>query len=181
MSDKNNEKRRGLRVTFRTTVKLIFPGGLIVDECETRDISVAGVFVKNIKGTDFAGKCQVELHLAGRTSNLVLEMAGEVVRAQDDGIALQFLDVDEDSFYHLQNIVYFSYKHSGVEGEMLAAIGDVEDESLYEGLTAGRRAKPLPDNYLDETDDDDSDDADDDDIEGGIAKQIGRFQDDEDY
>ena len=104
-------------------------------------------------------------YLTGRTSSLVLGMSGETVRVQENGVALQFFDIDEDSFYHLQNVVYFNYKSSGGVGEVVGA-DDVDDESLYLGLDKGRKT-PLPDNYLDEVDDEDSvDESDDQDVYG---------------
>lgn len=179
MTNQKNEKRQKVRVTFRTTVKLVFSGGRTFAKCETVDVSVAGLFVKNVTGIAFGEKCKVELNLSGRTSNLVLEMTGEVVRSQEDGVALQFLEVDEDSFYHLQNIVYFSYKHSGGVAEILTSGADVDDETLYMDLDAGRKLTSLPGNYLDEDngEDDDSDDGLDDDIVAHVKK----YQDDDGY
>ena len=130
MTEQQNERRRDIRVTFRTTVRISFPDGRTFDECETSDVSVSGVFVKGVKGVGFGDKCRVELHLTGKTSNLVLKLAGEVVRPQEDGVPLHFLEVDEDSFYHLKNIVYFSYKHSGDEVGILGGADDVDDDDF---------------------------------------------------
>jgi hypothetical protein len=165
MTDKQHERRRDARVTFRTFAKLSYPAGRVFDECETKDVSVSGVFVEGVSGVEQGEKCDVEFHLNGRTSSLVLEMAGETVRVQGDGVALQFFDIDEDSFYHLQNVVYFNYKKSGGVGEVIA-VDEVDDESLYLGLDKGSK-KPLPDNYLDEVDDENGiDESDDDDVYG---------------
>ncbi|MEN8143211.1 MAG: PilZ domain-containing protein, partial [Thermodesulfobacteriota bacterium] len=90
MVETGQERRRDVRVTFRATAKLSYSDNRSFDECETRDMSVSGVFVEGVTGVDFGEKCEVEFHLCGRTSNLVLEMAGETVRIQDDGVALQF-------------------------------------------------------------------------------------------
>jgi hypothetical protein len=180
MTEQQNERRRDIRVTFRTTVRISFPDGLTFDECETTDVSVSGVFVKGVNGVGFGDKCRVELHLTGKTSNLVLKLAGEVVRFQEDGVALHFLEVDEDSFYHLKNIVYFSYKHAGDAGGILGDVDDVDDESLYYDLDASGKVAPMPDNYLDETNGKDSDDFDDD-LDEDIAKHIRPRHDDDDY
>ncbi len=182
MTGQQHENRRGVRVTFRTTVKLSFPDGRTFDACETTDVSVVGVFVRGVKGVDCGDKCQVEFRLSGRTSTLVLELDGEIVRTQDFGVALQFCEVDEDSFYHLQNIVYYSYKHSGAGagGETLEGGEDVDDESLYFDLDANGKAAPLPDNYLDEINGGDSDHFDDD-LDDDIKTHVSRYQEEDDY
>lgn len=178
MTGLQQEKRRDLRVTFLATVKLSFSDGRTFDECEATDVSVGGVFVKGVSGVDYGEKCQVELHLSGRTSSLVLELAGEIVRTQAGGVALQFLEVDEDSFYHLQNIVYFNYKHSDVVGGGVIPTGDddVGDASLYLVPDNSGKARPLPDNYLDENNGKDSDNVSgalDDDIAAHVSRYLG--------
>jgi hypothetical protein len=165
-----HERRRDSRVTFRTFARLKYPGERIFDECETRDISVSGVFVQGVSGVKPGEKCDVEFHLTGRTSSLVLEMSAETVRVQEGGVALHFFDIDEDSFYHLQNVVYFNYKESGGVGEVTVA-EDVSDESLYLSLDEGDKS-PLPDNYLDDVEVEDDLDGDDDrDIYGSYGSK----------
>jgi hypothetical protein len=174
-----HEKRRDIRVTFRTTAKLNFPDGRTFDECETSDVSVGGVFVKGVKDVDCGDKCQVQFRISGRTSSLVLELDGEIVRTQDVGVALQFFEVDEDSFYHLQNIVYFSYKYSDdAGGETLEGGDDIDDESLYLDLDASGKAAPLPDNYLDEVNGKDSDEFNDH-SDDDITTHVSRYQEEE--
>jgi len=140
MAENQQERRQDLRVTFRAVVRLQFAGARNFDRCETGDISVSGVFVEGVTGVECGEKCEVEFKLIGRTSTLVLELSGEVVRVSDAGVALQFLQVDQDSFCHLQNIVYFNYKQAGeLEVDSDAAIGAVDDESVYLGLETSRR------------------------------------------
>ena len=105
-------------------------------------------------------------------------MAGETVRVQGEGVGLQFFDVDEDSFYHLQNVVYFNYKNSGGVGEV-AIVDEVDDETLYLGIDEGKKTH-LPDNYLDDVADEDSYDADDDDDVYGKYKDNSK-EDDSDF
>lgn len=148
MSEIQAEKRRDPRVTFRATARLSFPGGQVFERCETSDISVGGVFVQGVSGVAGGERCEVEFHLTGRSSSLVMELAGEVVRVADSGVALQFIEVDQDSFCHLQNIVFFNYKEAG---QLAIPFGEkafeIEDESLYLGLDELNH-KPLPDSFL---------------------------------
>lgn len=174
-----DERRRDIRVTFRTSITLSFPDGRTFDNCETMDISVSGFFVKGVTDVDIAEKCHVTFNLSGRTSNLVLEMFGEIIRVQEDGVAMQFVEVDEDSFFHLQNIVYFSYKHSGGVGAVLAEIDDVEDESLYCDLEVKGKSVPFPKDYPADFDDEDLDDSDD--TVDKIADELKKQDDDPDF
>ena len=135
MINTKKNRRGDVRVTFRATAKLRFSGDRVFDDCETRNISVSGVLVDDVKGVERGEKCDVEFHLSGRTSTLVLEMSGEVVRADGSTIALQFFGVDQDSFCHLQNIVYFNYKHPGELGDGYDdLLESIDDESLYYGI-----------------------------------------------
>jgi hypothetical protein len=179
MTETQHERRRDARVTFRTFAKLSYPEGRVFKDCETRDVSVSGVFVEGVSGVALGEKCDVEFHLTGRTSSLVLEMAGETVRVLDDGVALQFFDVDEDSFYHLQNVVYFNYKQSGGVGED-SGPEDVDDKSLYLSLEEGGNS-PLPDNYLDEVDDEDDFEPTDEDDVSDLYKDRRGDEDDPGY
>ncbi len=127
-----DDRRQNVRVTFRTTTMLKFPDK-IFKECETSDVSVGGAFINDIKGPKKGETCAVVFHLLGRTSNLVLEMGGEVVRVTKDGVALQFIDVDDDSFCHLKNIVFFNYKNPGDLDDEYQA-DDLEDEHVYQSM-----------------------------------------------
>lgn len=170
MAANQEEKRRDLRVTFRATARLRFSGKRIFDKCETSDISVSGVFVQGVSGVVSGEKCEVEFHLIGRSSSLVLEMAGEVVRVAEGGVALQFLEVDQDSFCHLQNIVYFNYKEAGqMGGSFVEVASEVEDETIYLGLDGTRSNKPLSDAYLNDGDGDDYGD----DLDRDVIDRVG--------
>lgn len=176
MAENQQERRQDLRVTFRTLVRLQFSGARIFDRCETGDISVSGVFVEGVTGVACGEPCEVEFKLLGRTSTLILEMSGEVVRVGDDGVALQFIGVDQDSFCHLQNIVYFNYQQAGqLEVESDAAVGGVEDESIYLGLggTGGKSlvAEPAGEYGAGEEGDDD--------LEPEISERLSYAQDED--
>ena len=124
------ERRKDVRVTFQSRVKLVF-GDEVFDDCETRNISVSGVFVEGVSGVDKGARCAVEFRLIGRTSTLVMDMSGEVVRVDGDGVALQFFDVDRDSFCHLKNIVYFNYKNPAELGDAYQVEEEVDDTTVY--------------------------------------------------
>lgn len=107
-----DERREYNRVDFKTAIDLYFPEQ-VYNRRETRDLSVAGAFVLGIMDRKRGSRCDVILHLTGESSDLLLKMRGEVVRLDKNGIALQFFDVDPDSFYHLKNIVYLNFMKGG--------------------------------------------------------------------
>ncbi len=174
------ERRRDPRVTFRASVRLKFERGQEFDDCQTSNISVNGVFVEGASGVANGDKCQVDFQLVGTSSTLLLKMTGEVVRIDDLGVALQFVEVDQDSFYHLQNIVYVNYRlEGGPEVQEQGDIFELEDESLYLGLAAGSTDKKSRAGRRRDFAEDDDDDFEED-ADGEILDSLG-FHDDDDY
>ena len=102
-----DNKRKNSRVPFQATITLNFSNRKH-EECETVDLSIKGVFVVGISGHAIGEKCQASLRLVGSTSDLTLNMQGEVVRAEENGLGLHFCETDLDSFYHLKNILYYN-------------------------------------------------------------------------
>lgn len=114
-----DNKRKNSRVAFHATITLIFPNRKH-EECETVDLSIKGVFVVGITGHVPGEKCHASLHLTGTTSNLTLEMQGEVVRVEKNGLGLRFFETDLDSFYHLKNILYYNSENPDKLNEEMA-------------------------------------------------------------
>ncbi|MDH4320226.1 MAG: PilZ domain-containing protein [Desulfobulbaceae bacterium] len=114
------EKRHNTRVPFHTTITVRFHDKTFA-HCETRDLSLKGVFVMGVTGPRAKGdRCELSLHLSGTSSDLSLQMRGEVVRVLDDGVGLHFSEIDLDSFYHLKNIIYYNSPDPDALGEELA-------------------------------------------------------------
>jgi len=102
-----HERRKNTRVPFQATVDLDFSGRRY-QGCETENLSLKGVSVPGVKGHAVGETCEVSLALSGSTSELKLNMLGEVVRVEDNRIALVFKEIDIDSYYHLKNIIYYN-------------------------------------------------------------------------
>jgi len=167
------ERRRDVRVIFQSKAKLVF-GDQVFADCETRDISVSGVFVGGVSGVANGSRCAVEFRLIGRTSTLVMDMSGEVVRVEDGGVGLQFFDVDRDSFCHLKNIVYFNYKNPAELGGEYREDA-VDDSSVY-------LSPPVLSDLLapEETEDDYSFD-DSDDLDLDLINRVRSSEDDDQF
>jgi hypothetical protein len=174
------ERRRDLRVTFRASAVLEFAGGRVFDNCRISDISVGGLFVEGLGGVATGDQCTVNFQLTGRRSTLALAMRAEVIRVRERGAALQFTEVDEDCFCHLQNIVYFNYRQEEQLGESVAMPpAGIGDQSLYLGLAAGK-IKPLLGDYPgSEGDDDFNEDGEE--LDRDILDQVGPRGDRDDF
>ncbi len=105
-----NERRRNTRVAFHTSADLRFPHDAY-SQRQTRNLSVSSIFILGIINKNLGDKCDVTLHLTGATSDLRINIKGEVVRCEPDGIALRFYEIDLDSFYHLKNIIYYNIEN----------------------------------------------------------------------
>jgi len=101
------ERRKNTRVPFQTFADVSFPGKSY-SHCETENLSVKGICVIGVTGHAEGEKCDVSLALSGSTSELRLDMKGEVVRLEPDRTALHFIEIDLDSFYHLKNIIFYN-------------------------------------------------------------------------
>lgn len=101
------ERRKNTRVPFQTTADVVF-SDKSYHQCPTANLSVKGVSVLGITGHKVGESCDLSLALSGSTSHLRLTMKGKVVRVEADRIALHFIEIDLDSFYHLKNIIYYN-------------------------------------------------------------------------
>ncbi len=100
-----DEKRRFTRVLFETTIK-ITAGKTVIMSNRLRNISLGGAFVFT-SGTSLpeSTSCVLEIDLIGRASLLRIQVEAEVVRADDDGMAVKFTKIDLDSLVHLRHLI----------------------------------------------------------------------------
>ncbi len=117
MADFN--RRKDTRVPFKATVDLLFADCDYTQQ-ETADLSLQGVYVPGVCGHEIGEECELNLHLTGMSSDIILKMKGRVMRAEEKGTGLRFFEIDLDSFYHLKNIIYYnSSDPDTLEGEFL--------------------------------------------------------------
>lgn len=98
------EKRNTTRVPFHVRAVIAHDNRSI--EGEVKNLSTGGILVRTDEEAIPTGSSvQVSIFLYGSSSSLTLNMAGKVVRAAGGEIAVQFTELDLDSFIHLRNIV----------------------------------------------------------------------------
>jgi len=100
-------RRKRSRVSGHFEAAIVFEGKTV--PVRTRDISLKGVFCTAEKALEgMRGKrCVLALTLAG---DVRIEIRAEVVRTGGREAALDFLEMDQESYTHLRNIVRFSAK-----------------------------------------------------------------------
>ncbi len=99
--------RRKERVKFGTTVILKTDDDEIRSS-KSRNVSLSGIFVETRHFLDVGTACHLEIILNSTNAFLSLEISGKVARKEDDGMGIVFDKMDELSFNHLKNIVYFN-------------------------------------------------------------------------
>ncbi|MBW1712953.1 MAG: PilZ domain-containing protein [Deltaproteobacteria bacterium] len=75
---------------------------------KTRDVSLNGLFAVTEAEADIGQDCKVVIPLSREDENLVLRIDGRISRREEDGLGIEFLAMDPDSFYHLRQIVLYN-------------------------------------------------------------------------
>ena len=100
----NDERRKNVRVTFRTTADLHFSDTSFQDRA-IADLSLHGVYVDGIPGRTVGEVCDITLKLTGSAAHPSLSMKAEVIRVTKQGVGLHFTSIDLDCFAHLRQII----------------------------------------------------------------------------
>lgn len=103
----HEDKRKNTRVQFQASAAVRFADEAF-EEFVIADLGLKGGFLCGAKGHKIGETCLITLNLAGAGSKVILSMQGEVVRVDENGLAVHFIEVDLDTFSHLKNIVYFN-------------------------------------------------------------------------
>jgi len=104
----DTEKRKNIRIDFKTRVVLKCAGETISSDADSRDISLKGMFIKTEKRLAAGTPCDLELILAGVSTNLTLAIKGKVIRQEEDGLGVSFEGIDLDSYWHLKNLLLYN-------------------------------------------------------------------------
>ncbi len=100
-----DEKRKFTRIPFETTIK-VTAGETVIVSNHSRDIGLGGVFVFT-EGTSLSEStsCLLEIDLIGPASLLRIQVEAEVVRVDEEGMAMKFTKIDLDSLVHLRHLI----------------------------------------------------------------------------
>jgi hypothetical protein len=100
-------KRKETRVIFTRTITL-FAQEQAHGQYRARNLSLGGLFLEGNIDIPVGADCRLELHEINRHSSLNLNFYGKILRQENDGVGVQFTDMENDSFMFLQTLVLYS-------------------------------------------------------------------------
>ena len=101
------ENRKHHRVIFTRTVNIVF-GEEQYNRMRAKNLSLGGLFVEGSLDVKIGDACHLVLSETGRRSTLLLHIDGKVRRVEQDGIAVEFTKMEDDSYMFLQTMVLYS-------------------------------------------------------------------------
>jgi hypothetical protein len=105
MVTQSTEKRGFSRVPFNTEVEVRAQGRSIQSR-EGIDISMSGIRLSTREAVPPAETpCQVRIALGGSENPVIIDAKGKLVRSQEGSMAVEFTELDLDSYHHLQLVI----------------------------------------------------------------------------
>ena len=102
----DSDSRRFTRVNFRQPVQLDFGDGKY-HQAVSKNISLAGLYIIGDFQQKLGDICIIELSQGGPDALVELRAKCSVVRIKDDGIALEFLSMNQESMLFLQTTLLY--------------------------------------------------------------------------
>ena len=97
------ERRKNIRVPFQVIATVQ------TDQISTKgmvdNLSMKGMFLSTREILSSGSPLEISIILSGSSSLLSIKLKGRVVRQTEAGIAIEFQEMDLDSFTHLRNII----------------------------------------------------------------------------
>ncbi len=102
------DKRRFSRIKF--DIEALLQNGDDVYEGHVSNLSLKGMYFEynGLPPLSSGSNVLATIQLIGHSSSLQIDVKCEIVRLDDDGVALKFIELDMDSFMHLKNIVSYN-------------------------------------------------------------------------
>lgn len=104
----DKERRRKLRVDFKTQIVLKIEQSEIRVTGSSKDLSLTGIFINTKERVREGIECQVKATLMGMTQPLDLRMRGTIIRSDDSGLAIVFDSMNLETYTHLKNIIRYN-------------------------------------------------------------------------
>lgn len=96
--------RKHPRVAYNGKVDLLFPDIEYLN-CEALNISLIGIRILGCQEQEDGTQCDIEFHESSKDASRRLCIKGEVVRSNDDGIALLFRNMNVRTFTDLEEFI----------------------------------------------------------------------------
>ena len=103
----NDDNRRFTRIPFKMHTEIV-----INDEHFSSDditnLSVGGCLLPLKNVVQPQTQCQIKITLEGTTDEMAILIDGEIVRTTPEGLAINFVRIDPESLFHLQNVIKYN-------------------------------------------------------------------------
>lgn len=101
------EKRRFSGIPFKMHAELTVDN-VTYPVLEINNLSIGGASFPVIADFEVDAACRAKIFLEGRSSELSIEVGGKIVRCSPEAVAVQFIRIDPDSLFHLQNVIRYN-------------------------------------------------------------------------
>lgn len=101
-----SDERKNTRVSYKNNSFLVLDDKEY-QNCRTENLCLRGVFLPGLAGPVERESGFIKIVL-DRCSKLVIKASVVVIRATDNGVALEFTDIDSDSAFHLRRVVMYN-------------------------------------------------------------------------
>ena len=105
------EKRNFDRIPFQTKAIVRSKDTTVIGIVE--NLSLDGIFLKTPEKLNLNRIVKIELLFTGTSSQLSILLDGKIMRHENIGMAIQFKDVDMDTFFHLKNLIAYNTNQVG--------------------------------------------------------------------
>jgi len=102
-----DNKRRFTRIPFKMDTELMVQGEVYKAE-DISNLSIGGCVLPIVAELEPETACQLKIILNGIADGISINVDGEIIRSDQDTIAVKFTRIDPDSLFHLQNIVRYN-------------------------------------------------------------------------
>lgn len=100
-----SDKRGFSRVPFNTEVEVHLQGRTI-RSCDGVDLSMSGIrLAVGDENPVACSSCRVKIVLRALENGLLIEANGRVIRSEPGSLAIEFSELDPDSYYHLRQLI----------------------------------------------------------------------------
>ncbi len=107
-TEQNKEKRRHIRVDFKTRIVIDTGTTEIETKGNSKDLSLKGVFINTDEKLPVGTRCNVSIFLSGGIDDIELKMKAEIVRVDEHGLGIAFGSMDLESYTYLKNIMCYN-------------------------------------------------------------------------
>ncbi len=110
MAEIKREGREFTRVPIKVWVE-VRADDTVIKTHETHDLSMVGIsFLHKGKILPVGTLCEISVFLEGVDPPIHVDMKGKVGRTTDKDLCVEFLEVELESYEHLQNLVRYNSK-----------------------------------------------------------------------